>query len=84
MSDFDLVSRRALHADEYRLFRYHYLLGADWRLCCRQLDMARGSFFHTAYHIEEKLGRIFAELRPYPLYPLDEYFSGAFQQQNAA
>jgi len=84
ISDFDLVSRRALHDFEYRLFRYHYLLGADWRLCCRQLRMPRGSFFHTIYRIEEKLGRIFAELKPYALYPLDEYFNGTVRRQTAA
>ena len=74
--DFDLVSRRALRGAEQQLFRFHFLLGADWKLCCRQLHMERGEFFHSVYHIEEKLGRIFAELRPYALYPLDEYFGG--------
>src|SRR5579883_324987 len=39
MSDFDLVSRRALNESDYRLFRYHFLLGADWKLCCRQLKL---------------------------------------------
>src|SRR5581483_1587270 len=33
MADFYLVSRRALTPEEFRLFRYHFLLGADWRLC---------------------------------------------------
>lgn len=74
--DFLLVSRRVLDPGENRLFRYHFLLGADWRLCCRQLKMDRGDFFHQLYYIEEKLGRVFAELQPYPLYPLDEYFGG--------
>ena len=76
MADFCLVSRRALDDFEYKIFRYHYLLGADWRLCCRQLKMDRGDFFHTLYRIEAKLGRIYAELEPYPLYPLREYFNG--------
>ena len=26
------------------------------------------------YRVEEKLGRVFAELAPYPLFPLEEYF----------
>jgi hypothetical protein len=76
MADFCLVSRRALSDEEHRLFRYHFLLGADWKLCCRQLKMDRGNFFHAVYRIEQKLGRTFAELKPYALFPLDEYFSG--------
>lgn len=76
IADFVLVSRRALSASEHRIFRCHYLLGADWRLCCRQLKMDRGTFFHSVYAIQQKLGRIFRELRPYGLYPVDEYFAG--------
>ena len=74
-ADFFLVSKRALNEDEFRIFRYHFLLAADWRLCCRKLKMDRGTFFHAVYRIEQKLGRIFRELKPYALYPLDEYFS---------
>jgi hypothetical protein len=84
MCDFDLVSRRALSEYEHRIFRYHFLLGADWKLCCRQLKMDRGTFFHAIYKIEEKLGRIFAELRPYALYPLDEYFGVTIRHRPAA
>jgi hypothetical protein len=77
MADFCLVSRRTLEDFEYQLFRVHYLLGADWRLCCRQLKMERGVLFHHLYSIENRLGRVFAELTPYALYPLSEYFAGA-------
>jgi len=76
MADFCLVSQRFLDDDEYRVFRFHFLLGADWKLCCRQMKMDRGEFFHNIYRIEQKLGRAFAELKPFPLYPLDEYFGG--------
>jgi hypothetical protein len=61
---------------EHRVLRYYFLLGADWKLCARQLKIDRGTFFHTVYRIEEKLGRTFAELEPYPLFPLDDYFGG--------
>ena len=81
MCDFVLISRRVLSDFEHKIFRYHYLLGADWRLCCRQLKISRGDFFHAVYEIEQKLGRIFAELRPYSLYPLDEYFGGTVRRQ---
>ena len=75
-ADFTLVSRRALTEPEYRLFRYHFVLGADWRLCSRKLGLDRGNFFHAVYRIEQKLGRVFRELEPYALYPIDEYFNG--------
>jgi len=76
MADFCLVTRRALSEEEHRLFRYHFLLGADWKLCGRKLGLDRGNFFHAVYRIEQKLGKVFRELLPYPLFPLDEYFHG--------
>ncbi|MBZ5602839.1 MAG: hypothetical protein LAO79_11085 [Acidobacteriia bacterium] len=76
IADFCLVSRRTLDEFEHRLFRYHFLLGADWKLCSRRLGIDRGNFFHAVYRIEQKLGRVFRELEPYPLFPVDEYFSG--------
>ena len=76
MADFCLVSQRTLEDNEKRVFRHHFLLGADWKLCCRQLGIDRGTYFHLVYTIENRLGRVFAELAPYPLYPVAEYFSG--------
>jgi hypothetical protein len=76
IADFTLVARRHLTEEEHRLFRYHFLLGADWKLCSRKLGMDRGNFFHAVYRIEQKLGRVFRELEPYPLFPLDDYFHG--------
>jgi hypothetical protein len=82
IADFCLVSKRELSEADYRIFRFHFLLGADWRLCCRQLGMDRGNFFHAVYRIEQTLGRTFAELQPYALYPLDEYFGGAVRRRS--
>lgn len=76
MADFTLVARRTLTPLEYRIFKYHHLLGADWKLCCRKLKMERGPFFHDLYRLEQRLGRIFRELEPFALYPLEEYFGG--------
>ena len=84
IADFSLVSRRTLDDFEQRIFRFHFLLGADSKLCCRQLRLDRGTFFHTVYKIEQKLGRTFAELEPYALFPLDEYFSGMIRKPPAA
>ena len=76
MADFCLVSQRYLEEVEKHIFRLHFLLGADWKLCCQRLKIDRGNYFHIVYNIENRLGRIFAELAPYPLYPVAEYFSG--------
>lgn len=75
IADFILIARRTLNELEYRLFSYHFLLGADWKLCCRKMELSRGNFFHASYRIQQKLGRVFRELEPYGLYPLDEYFN---------
>ena len=77
IADFCLVSRRTLDEQEYQIFRYHFLLGADWKLCCRKLKMDRGTFFHEVYRIQQKLGRTFRELEPHALFPVDEYFNGS-------
>jgi hypothetical protein len=84
MADFCLVARRSLTEEEHRLFRFYFLLGADWNLCSRRLGMDRATFFHSVYRIEQKLGRVFRELEPYALFPVDEYFSGPSRlDQNA-
>lgn len=83
-ADFILVTRRSLTDEEYKIFSYHFLLGADWKLCTRKLKMDRGLFFHSIYRIQQKLGKVFRELEPYALYPLDEYFSLVSHQPVAA
>lgn len=42
--------------------------------------MDRGNFFHEVYRIQQKLGRIYRELEPYSLFPLDEYFGGTYKK----
>jgi hypothetical protein len=74
IADFTLVSKRSLSEAEHQVFKFHFLMGADWRLCCRRLKMEKGNFFHMVYRIEQRLGKVFRELQPYALYPLDEYF----------
>jgi hypothetical protein len=78
-ADFVLVSRRVLGADslQWELFRYHFLLEGDWKICCRKTGLNRGEFFHEVYRIQQKLGRAFRELQPFSLFPLDEYFGGS-------
>ncbi len=74
IADFETVSRRHLDDWHYKVFRYHFVLGADWRLCSRKLGISRGYFFHATYRIEQRLGRVFYELEPYALYPPHDYF----------
>jgi hypothetical protein len=81
LADFISVSRHALDPAEYRIFKFRFLLGADWKLACRQLKMERGTFFHLVYRIEQKLGKAFAELEPYSLYPLQDYFHTPIRRQ---
>jgi hypothetical protein len=77
VADFCLSARRALTAEDYRLFRYVFLLGADNVLCLRYLGLDRGEFFSRIYRIEEILGQYLAELEPYSLFPVDEYMGGS-------
>ncbi len=83
IADFCLVSRRHLDDFEYRVFKFHFLLGADWKLCCRQMKIDRGTFFHAVYRIEQRLGRVFKELQPYALYPLEDYFGTKVPREQA-
>jgi hypothetical protein len=77
-ADVWLVAKRTLtNPTEWAVFRFFHLLGADWKLCGgRRLGMDKGAFFHVVYRVEQKMGRVFRELQPYPLYPIDEYFQG--------
>jgi hypothetical protein len=77
MADFILLGRRTLSEFDFKLFRFHFLLGADWKLCCRRMGIDRGTFFHAVYRVQQELGRIFREVEPYSLFPLDEYFHGS-------
>ena len=76
MADFYLIAKRELDDQHFLIFKFHFLLGADWRLCCRRLSMDRGNFFHSVYRIQQKLGRAFREIKPYGIFPIDEYFGG--------
>lgn len=61
VADVLLIARRTLNRAEMRLWRLHYVLGADWRLCCQRLDVGRAAFLSAAYRVEQKLGRAFRD-----------------------
>jgi hypothetical protein len=76
-ADFIIVARRALGAESlgYEVFRFHFLQGADWKLCGRRLELDKGEFFHEVYRVENAVGRACFECEPHPLFPLGVYFS---------
>lgn len=80
IADFCNVAKRALSSAEHQVFRFRYLLGADWKMCCTRLQMNRAKFFVICEAIESKLGQRFAELEPYPLYPVEGYFGPSARQ----
>jgi hypothetical protein len=84
VAEFLLIAKRNLTEEEHKIFRYRYLLGADWRLCCRKLKMDKGNFHHAVYRIQQKLGRVFRELEPYGLYPLRDYFTSGYRNRTPA
>jgi hypothetical protein len=75
MADFELTAKRVLDPWHLKLFRYHFVLGANALMCCRRLRIDKGGFFHAVYRIEAQLGEAFILLRPYALYPPRNYFA---------
>ena len=69
LADVCLIAKRTLGALEHSVFRFHLLLGADWKACCRRLKIDRGTFFHAVYSVEAKLGRAFRTTQPVPDLP---------------
>lgn len=81
VADFLALAKRTLHEDDYRIFRYRFLLGADCNLIERKLNIDRGTYFNRVYIIMRKIGRACAELEPYALFPLSEYFHTSFRNE---
>jgi hypothetical protein len=74
-ADVALTARRELSEPDYRIFQLR-LEGLDQAACSRLLRMREGDYWHALYRIQERLGKVFAELEPYPLYPDYAYFGG--------
>jgi hypothetical protein len=75
-ADFCLVAKRSLDKLDYAIFEMHFVGECDWRYCAQRLQIDRSTFFYRCYQIQAHLGRVFGELQPYPLYPLEDYFGG--------
>ena len=80
IADVENTARHSLPAQLHRIFTLHMLERLDWRetLIALKIDpnkKERGIFFHQVYAMTTQLGRSWRALKPYPLHPLDEYFS---------
>jgi hypothetical protein len=86
-ADFYLLAKRCLDARHFRIFQLHVMEGRDWRDCCNRLKIDRGTFFHAVNRLEHVVGLAAVQLKPYALYPIDEYLgqaqcgSGPFKQK---
>lgn len=76
LADFYLLAKRTLNPQEWGIFNLFMLQGQNWRFCTRELNIDRRGFFHRVYQIQDKLGRVFMETKPYALFPIDQYFGG--------
>jgi len=64
MADFILLGRRTLSEFDFKLFRFHFLLGADWKLCCRRMGIDRGTFFHASIAFSRNSAGFFEKWNP--------------------
>ena len=89
-ADFYLLAKRCLDARHFRIFQLHIIDGWQWRECCNRLKIDRGTFFHAVYRIKHIVGLAAVQLRPYPLYPIDQYLgqsecrSGPYKQKGVS
>lgn len=84
-ADFELIAKRTLTDPfEYAVFRLHFLQDKECLECCQRLSINRGTFWHSVFRIEQKLGRAFRETEPYAIFPVDEYFGKTDRVVNVA
>jgi len=81
IADVDNVARRILTDPvDLRIYRHHFRERHQWRWCCQQCHISRASFFYRSYIVLAKLGETFLCLKPYPLFPTDQYFETKLQR----
>ena len=83
LADVVLSSMTRLSERDAVIFREHFLEGRPWYEVCRRVHLDRGNFFHAVYSIEARLGRLYAELQPFSLFPTDGYFLPTIQRAAA-
>lgn len=71
-SRFRQIAAQVLTEYENRIYRFHFLLGADERLCCRQLVLDSQEFRALSASVRQKLIAA-ANLRQAPVIAIDTY-----------
>lgn len=79
-ADLWLLAKRTLDEEHFRVFRLHSLEAIEWQKATKKLGLKRGQFFHCVYRAEEAVGRAAIAIEPYPLFPLQSYFSSGRRQ----
>lgn len=74
-ADVWLCAKRTLTPRQWNIFRRHHIGAEEWH----QFGMDKGTFFHEVYRLEQKLGHVFREQKPFPLFPIDEYMRDSSQ-----
>lgn len=73
-ADFLLLARRVLPETEHMLFRLRYLANAPWQVVAEKLGYNAGRYWHEMYRMQARFGQALRDVRPFPLYPVQEYF----------
>ena len=74
-ADFVLLAKRCLNRFEHRIFKRYYLDNIHYKLLMDDHRLSRRMIYYEVEKIQTKLGRYYCELKPFALYPVDEYFS---------
>lgn len=72
--DFEILARHSLSETQFLIFKLRYLQKKNFKVCCKRARLSRGNFFHMCYIIEQKVGLAALALKPYPLFPISDYF----------
>jgi hypothetical protein len=85
IADFVGIARESLAAGsfEHLLFDYHFVQGFGCAPVCLLMHISPRTFFGARAVIVAKLGRAFHDTTPFPLYPLDQYFTSGQHQVSA-
>jgi hypothetical protein len=78
LADFVIIARRHLPRLQFQLFCFFFIEGHSMVWCARRLRTQPANLYYRVRLVEQRLGRVFRNLRPYALYPPRAYFSGFF------
>ncbi len=74
--DFETLGGKGLCLEEREIFILHYIRGYPYYTICAKKGYSKYRYFQYIIRIEAILAQVFRSIRPYPLFPIDEYFSG--------